>query len=177
MLGNVIDSVTTFFAYKHDLIQSIGAWFYGDFSMIVSGRYEMMYITIPLIITAYLYADRFTIAGMGEEFSANLGLNYRQVVNIGMVIVALVTAAVILTVGVIPFLGLIIPNIVTLLRGDHLRQNLFFTALLGRFSPGPTSWGGFSSSSGHRADRRDHRQRGVPVPAVEESGPWVIGPN
>ena len=29
------------------------------------------------------------------EFSANLGLNYRQVVNIGMVIVALVTAAVI----------------------------------------------------------------------------------
>ena len=90
MLGNVIDSVTTFFAYKHDLIQSIGAWFYGDFSMIVSGRYEMMYISIPLIVIAYLYADRFTIAGMGEEFSVNLGLNYRQVVNIGMVIVALV---------------------------------------------------------------------------------------
>lgn len=131
MLGNVIDSVTTFFAYKHDLIQSIGAWFYGDFSMIVSGRYEMMYISIPLIVIAYLYADRFTIAGMGEEFSVNLGLNYRQVVNIGMVIVALVTAAVILTVGVIPFLGLIIPNIVTILRGDHLRQNLFLTALLG----------------------------------------------
>lgn len=131
MLGNVIDSITTFFAYKHNLIQSIGAWFYGDFSMIVSGRYEMLYISIPLVIIAYVYADRFTIAGMGEEFSVNLGLNYRQVVNIGLVIVALVTSVVILTVGVIPFLGLIIPNIVTILRGDHLRQNIFGTALLG----------------------------------------------
>ena len=131
MLGNVIDSITTFFAYKHNLIQSIGAWFYGDFSMIVSGRYEMMYISVPLVIIAYVYADRFTIAGMGEEFSVNLGLNYRQVVNIGLVIVALVTSVVILTVGVIPFLGLIIPNIVTILRGDHLRQNIIGTALLG----------------------------------------------
>ncbi|MFO7262627.1 MAG: iron ABC transporter permease [Bacillaceae bacterium G1] len=131
MLGNVIDSITTFFAYKYNLIQSIGAWFFGDFSMIVSGRYEMLYISIPLVIIAYLYADRFTIAGMGEEFAVNLGLHYRQVVNIGLVIVALVTAVVILTVGTIPFLGLIIPNIVTILRGDHLRQNIFLTALLG----------------------------------------------
>jgi len=99
--------------------------------MIVKGRYELLYVSIPLLIIAYLFADRFTIAGMGEDFSVNLGLNYRQVVNVGLVIVALVTAVVILTVGMMPFLGLIIPNIVTLYRGDHLRQNIVYTALLG----------------------------------------------
>ncbi|NOU94106.1 iron chelate uptake ABC transporter family permease subunit [Paenibacillus sp. LMG 31456] len=131
MFGNIVGSMTTFFAYKHDLIQSISAWLHGDFSMIMKGRYEMLYISIPIVIIAYLYADRFTVAGMGEEFSVNLGLNYKQVVNIGLVIVALVTSVVILTVGMIPFLGLIIPNIVTIFKGDHLKKSLTHTALLG----------------------------------------------
>lgn len=99
--------------------------------MVLSGRYELMYVSVPLLIIAYLYANKFTIAGMGEDFSKNLGLNYRFVVNIGLIIVALITAAVVLSVGVIPFLGLIIPNIVTIYQGDHLKKSLMHTALLG----------------------------------------------
>ncbi|MBS4175640.1 ABC transporter permease [Bacillus sp. FJAT-49736] len=131
MLGNIISSITTFFAYKQDLIQSISAWLQGDFSMVMAGRYEMIYISIPLVFIAYLFANKFTLAGMGEDFSTNLGLNYRLVVNIGLVIVALSTASVLLTVGTIPFLGLIIPNIVSIYNGDNLKKNLFQTALLG----------------------------------------------
>ncbi|PZE20270.1 ABC transporter permease [Paenibacillus xerothermodurans] len=131
MLGQIVSSTTTFFAYKHDLIQSISSWLHGDFSMVMKGRYELLYISIPVVIIAYLYANRFTVAGMGEEFSINLGLNYKQVVNIGLIIVALVTSVVILTVGIIPFLGLIIPNIVSLYQGDHLKKSLAHTALLG----------------------------------------------
>jgi len=131
MLGGVINSVTTFFAYKHNLVQSIGAWLYGDFSMAVQGRYELLYISVPLVALTYWFADRFTIAGMGEDFAANLGLNYRQTVNIGLVIAALNTTVILLTVGVIPFLGLIVPNLVTLYRGDRLRSNLPHTALTG----------------------------------------------
>jgi iron complex transport system permease protein len=99
--------------------------------MIMQGRYELLYLSIPLVVAAYLYANRFTVAGMGEEFSVNLGLNYKRVVNIGLVIVALVSAIVMLTVGNIPFLGLIIPNIVTIYQGDNLKKNLSHTALLG----------------------------------------------
>lgn len=131
MFGNIIGSITTFFAYKNDLIQNMSSWLQGDFSMIVKGQYELIYISIPLVIVAYFYANRFTVAGMGEEFSANLGLNYKQVVNIGLVIVALVTTVVILTAGVIPFLGLIIPNIVSIYSGDNLKKSLPHTALLG----------------------------------------------
>ncbi|HEY8345934.1 MAG TPA: ABC transporter permease [Symbiobacteriaceae bacterium] len=131
MLGAVINSMTTFLAYKHNLIQSTGAWLYGDFSMVVQGRYELLYISVPLVVLTYWFADRFTIAGMGEDFATNLGLNYRQTVNIGLVIAALNTTVVLLTVGVIPLLGLIVPNLVTLYRGDRLRSNLPHTALTG----------------------------------------------
>lgn len=131
MFGNIINSTSTFFAYRYDLIQNMASWMQGDFSMIMSGNYELMFVSIPILIIAYFYANKFTIAGMGEDFAKNLGLNYQQVVNIGLIIVALVTASVILSVGVIPFLGLIIPNIVTIYQGDHLKNNLIHTALLG----------------------------------------------
>ena len=67
---------------------------------------------------------------MGEDV-AELGLNYRQVVNVGLAIVAMITAAVVLTVGTIPFLGLIVPNIVSLFWGDNLKNTLSLTALVG----------------------------------------------
>ncbi|MED1410543.1 MULTISPECIES: ABC transporter permease [Bacillus] len=131
MFGNIISSVTTFFAYKYDLIQNINSWLQGDFSMIMKGRYEILYLSIPLVIIAFLYANRFTVAGMGEDFAANLGMNYNRVLNIGLVIVSLISALVVLTVGMIPFLGLIIPNIVSIYRGDNLKNSLPNTALLG----------------------------------------------
>jgi len=131
MFGNVVGSITTFFAYKNNLIQNMSSWLQGDFSVILKGRYEMLYLSIPLLIIAYMFANRFTIAGMGEDFAKNLGLNYKQAVNIGLVIVAAVSSVVILTVGMIPFLGLIVPNIVAIYHGDHLKKNLAYTALLG----------------------------------------------
>ncbi len=131
MFGNILSSITTFFAYRANVIQNMSAWLQGDFSMIMKGRYELLYISIPVLIIAYMYANRFTVAGMGEDFSKNLGLAYKRIVNIGLILVALITTTVVLTVGMIPFLGLIIPNIVSIFHGDHLQKTLPHTALLG----------------------------------------------
>ncbi|GAB1769996.1 ABC transporter permease [Priestia aryabhattai] len=131
MLGSIVSSLATFIAYKYDLIQNLSSWLQGDFSLVVKGRYELLYLSIPLLIIAYLYADKFTVAGMGESFSINLGVKYKQIVNIGLVIISLITSITILTVGMLPFLGLIIPNIVSIYRGDHLRKSLPHTAVLG----------------------------------------------
>ncbi|KPN95825.1 MULTISPECIES: ABC transporter permease [Lysinibacillus] len=131
MYGNILSSVTTFFAYKANIIQNISAWLQGDFSLIMKGRYELLYISVPVLILAYIYANRFTVAGMGEDFAKNLGLSYKFVVNLGLVLVALISTTVVLTVGVIPFLGLIIPNIISLFKGDNLAKTLPHTALLG----------------------------------------------
>ncbi|RAP16611.1 hypothetical protein C2W63_03516 [Bacillus velezensis] len=131
MLGNIVSSIATFIAYKYDLIQNLSSWLQGDFSLVVKGRYELLYLSIPLLIIAYVYADKFTVAGMGESFSVNLGLKYKRVVNIGLIIVSLIASLVILTVGMLPFLGLIIPNMVSIYKGDNLRSSLPHTALLG----------------------------------------------
>lgn len=131
MMGNVIGSITSFFAYKHDIMQNMSSWLQGNFSLIIKGRYELLYIGIPFFIIAYVYANKFTIAGMGESFSQNLGLNHKRVVMGGMVIVAFITATVVVTVGSIPFLGLIIPNIVAIYKGDNIKNTLFDIALLG----------------------------------------------
>ncbi len=131
MFGGIVSSISTFIAYKYDLIQNVSAWLQGDFSLIVQGRYELLYVSVPLLIIAYLYADRFTVAGMGESFAVNLGLTYKRVMAVGLVIVSMITSVTILTVGMLPFLGLIIPNIVSIYRGDHLKKSLPHTALLG----------------------------------------------
>lgn len=131
MLGGVIGAVTTFLAYRFDLLQSIGAWTTGDFSIVLRGRYELLWISAGLTVIAYLAADRFTVAGLGETFTTNLGLNQRRVVGLGLTIVAVVTAAVVVTVGVIPFVGLVVPNVVSLWMGDNMRRSLPWIALLG----------------------------------------------
>ena len=131
MLGNVVSSVASFFAYKYDIIQNMSSWLQGNFALVVKGRYEILYLGIPFLIIAYLYANKFTIAGMGESFSLNLGLNHKTVVMIGLIIVAVITSTVVVTIGSIPFLGLIVPNIVALIKGDNLKKSLPDTAILG----------------------------------------------
>ncbi len=78
MLGNLIDSITTFVSYRFDLIQNINAWLQGSFSMVTKGRYEIIYLAIPLGIIAYIFANKFTIAGMGEDFAKNRGDNLKN---------------------------------------------------------------------------------------------------
>ena len=131
MLGGVISAVASFFAYRFDLMQSLGAWTTGDFSGVLRGRYELLWIAFALTGLAYVAADRFTVAGLGEDFATNLGLDYRKVLALGLFIVAMVTAVVVVSVGTIPFLGLIVPNVVSLVMGDNVRRSLPFVALLG----------------------------------------------
>lgn len=131
MLGNVVNSITSFIAYQFDLVQNISSWAQGDFTNIMKGNYELLYLSIPLVFIAFLYANKFTIAGMGEDFSANLGLNHKWVVNVGLTIIALITSVIIITVGSIPFIGLIVPNVVSMYLGDNLKCGLWHTALMG----------------------------------------------
>lgn len=131
MLGGVISAVTTFIAYRYDLLQSLGAWTTGDFSGVMRGRYELLWITLGLTFAAYLAADRFTVAGMGEAFATNLGMTYRRVMTFGLIIVSMVTAIVVVSVGIVPFLGLVVPNLVRMVLGDNLRRALPWIAVTG----------------------------------------------
>ncbi|MGL5087694.1 MAG: ABC transporter permease, partial [Clostridium sp.] len=131
MVGNVIGSITDYFAYKHNLVQNMSSFLQGDFSMIIKGNYELLLLTVPLLIISYLYANKFTIVAMGEDISSNLGVSFNKVVRVGVIIVALISALVVITVGSIPFVGLVVPNIVSIFKGDNLSENIGETALFG----------------------------------------------
>jgi len=131
MLGGVIASVTSFFAYRFDLLQSLATWTNGDFSRVLRGRYELLWLSGALTLVAFLIADRFTVAGLGEAFTTNLGLNYRRVLAMGLTIVCIVTAVNVVTVGAIPFLGLIVPNVVSMIVGDNVRRSAPWVAVGG----------------------------------------------
>lgn len=131
IFGGIISSVSTFFAVRMNMLQDANAWLIGDFSGVLQGQYELIYLSLPTILITYLYASRFTVIGMDKDFSKNLGLNYQGVMNIGIFCVSLTVSTVIITAGSIPFLGLIIPNIVSLIFGDNIRKTLPYVALFG----------------------------------------------
>ncbi len=131
MFGGIIGSISTFFAVRLNIMQDTNSWMMGDFSGILQGRYELIYLSLPAIVITYLYANKFTVVGMGEDFSKNLGLNYRAIMNIGLFCVSLTVSAVVITAGAIPFLGLIVPNVVSLMFGDNLKKTLPLVALSG----------------------------------------------
>lgn len=131
MVGNVIGAVTDYLAYKYNMVQNMTSFLQGDFSTVLKGKYELLFLIIPLLIMAFIYARKFTIVSMGEEISANLGISYKKVVQIGVIIVSLISSLVVITVGSIPFVGLVVPNIVSMFKGDNLSENIGLTALFG----------------------------------------------
>lgn len=131
MYGNIISAIAAFLSYESEIMQNVQSFFMGSFTLVVAGRYELLYVAVPAIVLAYIYANKFTVAGMGEDFARNLGLSYKTVLNLGLVLVAIISTTVLLTVGMIPFLGLIVPNIVSLYLGDNLRKTIPHTIVMG----------------------------------------------
>ncbi|WP_373354134.1 iron chelate uptake ABC transporter family permease subunit [Pseudoroseicyclus sp. CXY001] len=129
--GGIIGSVVLGIAWVTDLVQYVGVWQSGEFSGVLRGRYELLWIVAVIAILLYLVADRITLLGLGEDAARSLGLNYRQTLLAGLLLVAITTAVVVVSVGTIPFVGLVVPNIVSRLRGDNLRRNLPVVAWAG----------------------------------------------
>ncbi|AOX06011.1 iron ABC transporter permease [Corynebacterium sp. NML98-0116] len=131
MLGAVVSAFSTFWALQTDLLQSLGIWFAGSFTSVISGQYEVLWIVVAVVIAVFFYADRLTAAGLGEDVATNIGLNYGRIILVGTSLVAVAAGVVTVVVGNLPFLGLIVPNIVSMMRGDDLRSNLPWVCLLG----------------------------------------------
>lgn len=130
MLGAVISAVSTFIGLEFNMTQVIEVWFQGSFAPIQRGRYEYLFVIILITIAIYRYADKLTIAGLGEDITTNLGLDYNQIILRANILIAIACGIVAAVIGNIPFLGLIVPNIVSLYRGDDLRANIPWICLV-----------------------------------------------
>jgi len=131
MYGSVLSALAEFWAYRHQLLQSLQGWMMGDFSRIVQGNYEIIFVILPVVVLIYLFAQRFTVLGMGEGMANSLGLNYTATMTLGLLLVALTVSVTVITVGAIPFVGLVIPNLIALRYGENLQRTLPLVALCG----------------------------------------------
>lgn len=124
MFGSVLSAGAEFYAYKNNLLQDVQGWLLGDFSRVVQGHYEILYVIVPVIALTYVFAKRFTVIGMGQEMAISLGVSYKSTVALGLMLVSITVAATVISVGAIPFIGLVIPNLVALKYGEHLAKTL-----------------------------------------------------
>ncbi|WP_311377069.1 ABC transporter permease [Actinobaculum massiliense] len=131
MLGAVVSSISTFLALRFNVLQNLSTWFQGSFAPMVRGRYEPLWITLAVTLFIFLLADRLTVIGLGKDVATNVGINYNAMLLIGTGAVAAGAGVVTVVVGNLPFLGLIVPNIISLTRGDDLRSNLPWVCVLG----------------------------------------------
>ncbi|MBK4156050.1 iron chelate uptake ABC transporter family permease subunit [Corynebacterium macginleyi] len=131
MLGAVVSAVSTFFALMTNMLQQLGIWFMGSFTAVYKGQYEVLWLVLFVLVAVYIYADRLTVVGLGEDVATNVGLNYNRMLLLGTGLIAIATGVVTVVVGSLPFLGLIVPNIVSMVRGDDLRSNVPWVCLLG----------------------------------------------
>ncbi|GAB2710793.1 iron complex transport system permease protein [Microbacterium marinum] len=131
MLGAIVGAVSTFIALSTNMLQSMAIWFTGSFTSVLRGQYEPLWIVLIVVVAVFIAADRFTIAGLGQDIATNVGVNYARVVLVGTTLIAIAAGVVTVVVGNLPFLGLIVPNVVSMIRGDDLRSNLPWVALGG----------------------------------------------
>ena len=129
--GNVIGGITSYLAYKYEMTQALSSWLVGHFSLVLKGRYEIVGLTVPLVALAFVFANHFNIVGLGKDFSRNLGVPYNLVLFSGLTISAMITASIVVVVGSISYIGLIVPNVVAMYKGDRIRGTLADTALFG----------------------------------------------
>ncbi len=131
ILSMLVGSTTMIFAYSMDMAQNVESWVQGSFSLIGQGNYELLWMIVPVIAIAYLFARQMMVSSLGEDMASNLGVHVKRVQLIALVMVSLLSSLVVINVGLLPFVGLVIPNIVTLNRGDYFKENMGHCMRLG----------------------------------------------
>lgn len=131
VLAGVIYAGSSLLAHQFELSQALRAWSSGDFSAILRGRYELLWVAAGITALAMLLADRFTVIGMGKDFAVNMGVNYQALMVVGVLLVSMTVASVVVIAGALPFIGLIAPNLMRLITGDNMRRAIPLVALTG----------------------------------------------
>jgi len=129
--GGLIGGLTAALAFRGDMMQFLETWMTGELSGTLRGRYELLWLAGAAAAASWLIADRLTLMALGETAARGLGVDVAAVTAAGMLAVSVTTALVVVTLGAIPFVGLVVPNLVARRTGDNLRRALPLTALSG----------------------------------------------
>ena len=130
LYGGMIGALSTAIAFRTELSPILAAFNMGSFARL-GDSFTLVYVVIIPLVISVMFATKFSIIGLGEDFAKNLGVSYKRVVFLGLIIVALISASTFVAVGPLPFIGLIIPNMATSFYGDNLKKSIFDLMIFG----------------------------------------------
>ena len=122
VVGFAFTSVQTIFlSMAKDNLTNVMWWLYGSFANITwENAFLVLVPSIGISILAMIWAREYNLFMMGEDQASQMGLNVRKFKAIMMVVASTLTSICVAFVGVIGFVGLVIPHACRmLLGGDH----------------------------------------------------------
>lgn len=124
IFGQLISSFASAIAYHFDLVQSLSSWQQGNFALIQNGSFEWLWLSLIVLMSLPVMARPLTIMQLGRSTSQNVGIHYDAMRYLVIAMVALISAVNVITVGTLPYIGVIIPNLVRLFYSDNLRKSV-----------------------------------------------------
>lgn len=117
---------------SEEQIHGVMFWLMGSFSL---SRWSEVQVVLPVVLVGMavimIYARSLNLIQLGEEQAQQLGVNVEKVKVILLAAATLITAAAVSFVGIIGFVGIIIPHAVRLLWGADYRFLLPLSVLVG----------------------------------------------
>ena len=123
---------TVFLSLNKDNLTNVMWWLYGSFGNITwENAFLVLIPALGISVIAMLWAREFNVFMSGEDQAKLLGLNVRRFKAIMMVITSVLTSVCVAFVGVIGFVGLIVPHACRMLLGSDHRLIMPASIVLG----------------------------------------------
>ena len=134
-MTGVFSALTMMIIYgaKHEAqVRSAMFWLLGSFAGIQWGDLPLTAIIVTLfMLYIYMFNQDLDVLLLGNHEAAQMGLSVKQLQLSIVVISSIVIATLVSKVGVVGFIGLIIPHLARIIGGPKHKHTLLFSALIG----------------------------------------------
>ena len=134
-MTGVFSALTMMIIYgaKHEAqVRSAMFWLLGSFAGIQWGDLPLTAIIVTLfMLYIYMFNQDLDVLLLGNHEAAQMGLSVKQLQLSIVIISSVVIATLVSKVGVVGFIGLIIPHLARIIGGPKHKHTLLFSALIG----------------------------------------------
>jgi len=134
-MTGVFSALTMMIIYgaKHEAqVRSAMFWLLGSFAGIQWGDLPLTAIIVTLfMLYIYMFNQDLDVLLLGNHEATQMGLSVKQLQLSIVIISSIVIATLVSKVGVVGFIGLIIPHLARIMGGPKHRNTLLFSALIG----------------------------------------------
>lgn len=106
---------------RHSKVQSVLFWLMGDLSNVIPVQvFGLVLVLVPCFVCVFILAQPMNVLQLGSDTAQSLGVRVKSVTLILLLVTSLIVSLSVCLVGLVGFVGLVIPHLLRLLLGpDH----------------------------------------------------------